>query len=295
MAAPTPSAASEQIADWVLGTLVAESSLTSIYHGRPVEHEGGDWPYAVKLLKPRWRQNDVALAMFANEAHVGREVMHPNLVSVLFARTGGDCPFLVMPRHDGMTLARLSRGGYRLPLATALWILRQTAEALTALHQAGWLHNDVKPHNLLVDSQGHATLLDLGFVRRLEARNGIADRPFVGTLRYTAPEMIRSTLRADHRSDIYSLGVVAYELLTGRPPFDGLTAAVLAEQHCHERPAGIRKYAPSTPDALVRLVESMLAKEMLRRPASMRSLVAELVRLEIEAFEEVVSWLDEAA
>ncbi len=270
------------LGDWTLGPLVATSSLSSIHLARPADQPADDYAYAVKLLDPRWQQSERALAMFAAEAHVGRTVAHPNLVAVLLARPSGSPPYLVMPRYRGRTLAAIARSGGRLPLPAAVWTLRQTAEALLALHQAGWLHGDVKPHNIVLDEQGHATLLDLGFVQRLNEPAGVADRPLLGTLRYLPPEMIRSSVRADQRSDIYSLGVVAYELIAGRPPFEGQSAAELAEQHCYARPPAIRKFAPSTPDVLVRLVEAMLAKQGFRRPDSMQTVVDTLVRQEIE-------------
>lgn len=269
------------LGEWMLGPLVATSSLSSIHLARPAAQPAEGYSYIVKLLNSRWQRSERALAMFAAEAQVGRSVAHPNLVAVLQARPAGSPPFLVMPRYRGATLAAMARGGRRLPLAAVVWTLRQAAEALSALHEAGWLHGDVKPHNLVLDEQGHVTLLDLGFVQRLNEPAGVADRPLLGTLRYLPPEMIRSSVQADQRSDIYSLGAVAYELIAGRPPFEGRSAAELAEQHCYARPPAIRKFAPSTPDSLVRLVDAMLAKQGFRRPES-KEVVDTLVRLEVD-------------
>jgi serine/threonine protein kinase len=112
------------------------------------------------------------------------------------------------------------------------------AEALDALHAAGWMHADVKPSNVFVSSSGHVTLIDLGFARSADERGSIADRPLLGTLNYMAPEVLYSSRGGDIRSDVYSLGVTLFEMLTGRLPFDSQDVAELAsQQRAHARRA----------------------------------------------------------
>jgi serine/threonine-protein kinase len=222
--------------------------------------------------------------LLSREAAVGRSVSHPNLVAILAASVHDPPPFVVMPWLDGSTLqARLS-AGQLFDLPEVLWFARQTAEGLDALHQAGWMHGDLKPSNLMVSPEGHVTLLDLGFARRREETGSVVDRCVLGTCNYLAPEWITSTLRADIRSDIYSLGVMLFELLTGRLPFVGNDLADLATQHLQSAPPNLARLAPHLPSEVVDLVRQMIAKEPLRRPQSPCELADRLVRLEIASF-----------
>jgi serine/threonine-protein kinase len=189
-----------------------------------------------------------------------------------------------MPCLSGATLARWLERGKPLPLAVTLWIIRQIAEALGAVADQGWMHGDVKPANIHVADDGHATLLDLGFVRRVEESKSLADRPMLGTLRYMAPEMITSSLAGDIRSDIYSLGASFYELLSGKPPFPGDDPASLAMMHRDTPAPRLERILPDLPAPVAELVHEMLAKEPLRRPQTPSELVERLTRLEIDYF-----------
>jgi serine/threonine-protein kinase len=166
-----------------------------------------------------------------------------------------------------------------------LWIARQVADALAALFEvAGVIHTDVKPENIMVSPAGHATLIDFGFAQTTAEANHWTSRPLAGTLAYIAPEMVTSTLAAGPRSDIYSLGVTLYEMLTGQRPWETNDPGELATLHREAKPTDIRALRPDTPEAVATLIHSMLAKDALRRPASARELAATLVRLEIKSF-----------
>ena len=136
---------------------------------------------------------------------------------------------------------------------------------------------------------GHATLFDLGFAQRPRAAIPAGSRPIAGTLAYMAPETVVSALATDIRSDIYSLGVTLFELLTGRLPFDATDPAQLVAQHRQELPADLRVLAPHLPTRVARLVRQMLAKEPLRRPQTPRELIDRLAALEIETFADRLS------
>ena len=131
----------------------------------------------------------------------------------------------------------------------ALWIIRQTAEALSALDRAGWMHGDVKPGNLMISPSGHVTLLDLNFARRHGESGAAVDRCILGTFYYIAPELLTSAIRADIRSDIYSLGVVFYEMLAGRRPFEAEDMADLAALHLHPLRRTSRSWPRTCPTA----------------------------------------------
>jgi serine/threonine-protein kinase len=185
-----------------------------------------------------------------------------------------------------LTLRHRIESERHIDLPEALWIARQTAEAMDALHAAGWMHGDVKPSNIFISPEGHVTLLDLGFARRCNETGSAADRFVVGTCNYIAPEMIVSAVRPDIRSDIYSLGVVLFELLAGRLPFTGRDLAELAGEHQSASPPDLRRLAPYLPAEVVLLVRRMIAKEPLRRPQTPRELIDRLVELEIATFSE---------
>ena len=305
--------APRRIKDWELVELAAEGTLGLIYRAQPVGAEPGrPAPYAVKLLRPEWENDARAVGAICRESLVGRTVHHPHLISVLAAEISQPPYFVVMPWLTGTTLARRlarERAGLQaqaslesakeggpivaerplaplLPEHAAIWFARQAAEALEALHTAGWMHGDVKPSNLSLSPEGHVTLLDLGFARRPRETGSVLDRCVLGTFNYIAPEMISSALRADIRSDIYSLGVVLFEMLSGRLPFEAHDPAELVRQQRESRAPDLRRLVPRLPTGLVRLVREMLAKEPLRRPQTPRELIDQLVSLEIAAFAE---------
>jgi serine/threonine-protein kinase len=191
----------------------------------------------------------------------------------------------VSPRLDGVTLAQIIVERPSLPIPLALWIARQTADGLTALFEtAGVIHGDVKPDNIVVAPTGHTTLIDFGFVQTPAEASHWATRPLAGTLAYIAPELLTSTLAAGPRSDIYSLGVTLYEMLTGHRPWETEDPGELATLHREAKPTDIRALRPDTPEPVGDLVHTMLAKDPLRRPASARELATRLVRLEIKSF-----------
>jgi serine/threonine-protein kinase len=270
---------------WELGELAAIGRLNRLYRARPVGSPSHrPFGYAIKMLRPRWHDDPRALGLLRREAAVGRTLSHPHVVTVLAASVRRPPFYVVMPWLSGVTLTtRLANAG-SLPLREALWIARQVALGLDALDQAGWMHGDVKPGNILISPEGHATLLDLGFARRVDETNSLVDRCVMGTWTYIAPEMITSALRADIRSDLYSLGVMLYEMLAGQPPFVATEPAELASQHRHTSPRPIKDHLPCLPLDVAQLVHRLLAKDPLRRPQTPADLLSLLVPLEIAAF-----------
>jgi serine/threonine-protein kinase len=269
---------------WSLVELAWEGPLTQVYRARPADAAPSFPPaYALKVLKPEWQNNPQAIGLLRRECLVGRQVSHPHLISILAAGVSEAPYFVVMPWLAGRTLAdQLSRQSPVDP-PSAFWIARQVAEAVGALHESGWMHGDIKPENVFCSPEGHTTLLDLGFARRADRIEKSLERCVTGTWNYMSPEVAAGTMRVDARSDLYSLGVVLFEMLTGRMPFEGRTPEDMARQHREARPPQLEPLVSSLPADAYRLVRQMLAKEPLRRPPP-REAIARLASLEIATF-----------
>ena len=277
-----------RIGPWQLVRLISESELARVYVARPADTaEETPASYVVKVLRKEWWRDPHAIEMQRRAAWVGRKVSHPHLLPVLSAGVEQPPFYTVSPRLAGRSLDRVLESQRRLPFAVTLWIVRQVAEALDALHTtARMIHSDVKPANIVVAADGHATLVDLGFVHTPGESRHWSTRPVYGTLNYLAPESLTSSLAASPQSDVYSLGVTLYELLTGQVPFVGRDAEHLIRQHRESKPECIRDRRPETPKAVASLIHRMLAKDPLRRPESAAAVAEELVRLEIDCFAE---------
>jgi serine/threonine protein kinase len=276
--------AGRRLGSWELVHTLGEGSLSSVFAARPADSRP-DQPagYAVKVLHCEFQNDERGVAILAREVVVSRKVSNPHLARILAAELNDPPYYLAMPLLEGCTLAARLSHAPPLDVPMAAWIARQAAEALDALHQAGWMHGDVKPSNVFVSPQGHVTLIDLGFARMTGEAGNVVDRPVLGTLNYMAPEMLYSSAGGDTPSDVYSLGVTLFEMLTGRLPFDADEAAELAVQHRQDVPSDVRQLAPHVPTRAARLVRQMLAKEPLRRPAA-AELIHRLCLLEIETF-----------
>jgi serine/threonine protein kinase len=172
----------------------------------------------------------------------------------------------------------------RLPLAQSMWIGRQVAEAMWALHEKDWVHCDVKPDNIYVATNGHVTLCDLGLARQRCVASQV-QTIVAGTPSYMAPEAFCAGGNLSGASDAYSLGVTLYELLTGQYPFPQTEPSELGAAHRLLKPPDPRTFRPDIPVSAARLLRSLLAKEPLRRPVG-QDLIQTLVDLEIETFEQ---------
>lgn len=270
------------VGQWQLVEKAADGRFTEVYLARPAESaEATSASYAIKMLKRQWEADPRAVQTIRREAVAGRSISHPHLISVLSANTTAAPYYVVMPWLSGETLGKrvVDRGPLEIP--EALWIGRQVADALGAMHAAGWMHGDVKPDNIFVSPEGHATLLDLGFARPSDRTQPSVEQCLTGTGHYLAPEALVPGLGLDIRSDLYSLGATLLEMLSGQPPFDGSSAAELARQHRQARPAQLDEVTRRLPADAALLLREILAKEPLRRPQSPAEVVRRLVRAEI--------------
>jgi eukaryotic-like serine/threonine-protein kinase len=281
------SACLPDIPGWQLVRRLGGGGMTEVFQARPlgmpVSQSAG---YAIKTLAENSCDGTVALESLCREVRAAHQVNSPHVVAVLAANLHQSPHFVVMPLLAGASLADLLTTGLRPVLPVALWIARQVAEALDALQTVGWMHGDIKPGNVIVAPSGHVTLIDLGFARRLDDSNESWDTSqlLAGTLFYLAPELLTSQLRSDIRSDIYSLGVMLYEMLAGHVPFSARDPAQLVAQHREERPQDLRIIIPHLPTRVARFVRTMLAKDPHRRPQTPCEVAERLASLEVETF-----------
>jgi serine/threonine protein kinase len=255
-------------------------SMTCVYSARETTT---DTACAIKMLREDCEDPPTGIKLLQREARAGLAVRHPNLVPLRHVHVTTPPYCLVMELLPGESLRRRLRREYRLDVATTVWIARQTAQALTALHRAGFLHGDVKPDNIRVVDDGTAVLLDLGFAHRPGENEPLFRQGYVmGTANYLAPELCGPRPVDDSRSDLFSLGVTLYEMLTGRLPYPPGTVAQTFRRHGCDPPADIRRHLPGLPRELVQLIHRLLARQMEQRPRA-GLVVKQLVALEIAA------------
>jgi serine/threonine-protein kinase len=264
-----PDALPRRIGRYEALSVIGEGGAGTVY--RAVDPTIGR-AVAIKVLRTHAA---VEQARFVQEARAAGRLQHPN-VATLFdvGRTEADEVFVVQEIVEGENLARLlARHPNGLPSAVATGLLLQVAQALAHAHGQGLVHHDVKPGNVVVTAQGAAKLLDFGTARIVPVPEGVplAAAP-VGTPRYMAPEVIRGE-GGDERADIWSFGVLAFELLTGRTPFDGDNSTALMMRTLEEPAPRVTTFAPSCPPRLAALVQACLEKDPAERPPSMGDVV----------------------
>jgi serine/threonine protein kinase len=255
-------------------------SLTCVYSAR----DGAtDEPCAVKVLRAEWQHDATAIKLLQREARAGLGVRHPHLVRVLDAHVLTPPYFLVMELLRGETLRRRLRRDYRLDVPTTLWVARQTAEALAALHRARFVHGDVKPDNVRLVDDGTAVLIDLGFAHHPGENEALLRQGYVlGTANYLAPELCRPEPHDDETSDLFSLGVMLFETLTGGLPYPPGTIGQTFRRHGCDPPADLRGCGVSVPRELAQLVGRLMARHPEERPRA-ATVVRQLIALEIAA------------
>jgi tetratricopeptide (TPR) repeat protein len=231
----------------------------------------------VKVLSPELAAG-VSVDRFKREILLAAQMQHPHVVPVLSSGDAKGLPWFTMPFVEGESLrARLARGP--LPTGEAVSILRDVARALAFAHGRGVVHRDIKPDNVLL-SEGSATVTDFGIAKAISAaRTAGAGETLtmagtsIGTPAYMAPEQAAGDPNIDHRSDLYAFGCMAYEVLTGRPPFQASSPAKLLGAHLGEKPRDVRDLRPDTHDSLAMLVMQCLEKDPAARPQQASDLV----------------------
>jgi serine/threonine protein kinase len=232
-----------------------------------------DRPVAVKVLGGWLADDRRFVERFRREALAAARISHPNLVAVFDAGSEGDIHFIVMEFVPGETLADVLRREGRVDPLLATQIASSVGDALATAHAAGIVHRDVKPANVMRTPDGRTKLMDLGIARGVEGDSITRASSILGTAGYVSPEQARGE-PVDHRSDIYSLGCVLYEMLAGRQPFEADNPIAVAYQHVHDAPVPPSSLEPSVPPAL----ESVVLRAMEKDPEARFPTAADMVR-----------------
>jgi tRNA A-37 threonylcarbamoyl transferase component Bud32 len=232
---------------------------------------------AVKVLADRFARDTSFVTRFRREAQSAAALNHPNVVSVFDTGSDDGTHFIVMEYIRGKTLSEVIREDAPLLPQRAAEIAEGVAQALAFAHQAGIIHRDVKPGNIMLTPTGDVKVMDFGIARATASESLTQTATVLGTATYFSPEQAQGE-PVDARSDIYSLGVVLYEMLTGRPPFSGDSAVTIAYKHVREDPVPPSRLNPDVPAALDAVVMKCLAKNPENRYQTVDELIQDLDR-----------------
>jgi serine/threonine-protein kinase len=258
-------------------SLLGSGGMGTVYMARDREL---DEIVALKVLRDEAVSQAGALELFRREVKLARRVTHPNVARTFDIGEYGGSKYLTMEFVEGTSLARILDRHGALPVARAVEIVQQIAAGLSAAHAVGVVHRDLKPENVLVRKDDRVLITDFGVARPVDSGSasvtmGIA----VGTPAYMAPEQVEAKRDVDGRADIYALGVLLFELLTGELPFSGDSALAVAAARLVQAPPDVRKLRPDVPDGLAEIVAKCLARDRAQRFASTEQLLSALSTL----------------
>lgn len=257
-----------------LEDFVGQGGMSLVY--RAVDIRTGH-SVAVKILKSEYNSDKEFLERFQREAQAASLMSHHNLVNLLDVGVEGEYRYLVMEYVSGNTLKDIIRQKGRLNYQTAIQITIRILSALQHAHDSGIIHRDIKPQNVLIHSDGHVKVADFGIARMTGSATIGKGDTVVGSVHYSSPEQVSGSV-VEATSDLYSTGVVLYEMLTGRVPFTGETPVAVAMQHIKDAPPPIADFAPETPPALVAVVMKALEKDPKKRFQSAREMADALMK-----------------
>src|SRR2546421_2043900 len=230
---------------------------------------------AIKLMNREVASDSDQLERFRREARAVAQLSHPHIVGVIDAGEDEGRPYIVFEFVEGETLKQRIRRLGRLPITEAVAYAIEIARALGAAHARHIVHRDVKPQNVLIDEEGSAKVTDFGIARTLDEEGLTADGRVLGTTDYVSPEQALGHA-VSGQSDIYSLGIALYEMLTGDVPFKGDSQVAVAMRHVREELPDVQRLRPEASAALAAVVDRATAKDLQRRYLDASSLVADL-------------------
>jgi serine/threonine-protein kinase len=234
---------------------------------------------ALKLLKPDIAADRETIERFRNELKFARKIRHKNVCQMFDLAKDEGSYYITMEYVHGEDLKRLIRKMGQLSAGQAILIARQVAEGLAEAHHLGVVHRDLKPQNIMIDEEGNARIMDFGIARSIKAK-GITDAGvMIGTPEYMSPEQAEAG-EVDKRSDIYSLGVILYEMVTGRVPFEGDTPLSIAMKHKGEKPKDPRELNAQVLPELSRVILKCMEKDKAKRYQTAEELLSDMFKIE---------------
>ena len=260
-----------QLANFRVERVIGRGGMATVYYGWDVKLAR---PVAIKLIDARYRNNPAYAQRFVNEARTVATWFHENILQVYYADDEEGLYYFVMEYLRGLDLGQLlqkyTEAGELMPHEDVLWIGRAVARALDFAHARGVIHRDVKPSNVMISEDGRVALMDFGLA--MDVAQGTSGEVF-GSPQYVSPEQARSSARAVPQSDIYSLGVMLYEMLTGTVPFDDPSPTALAVQHLMQPPPPPRERNPDINPATEKVLLKALHKASDERYRSGQELI----------------------
>ena len=228
---------------------------------------------AVKVLKPEFREDKTFIRKFRSEAQAAAGLTHPNIVNVFDVGDDEGVYYIVMELIEGITLKEYIAKKGKLSIKEATSIAIQVSMGLEAAHNHGIVHRDVKPQNIIISTDGKVKVTDFG-IARAASSNTISSN-VMGSVHYSSPEQVRGGY-SDEKSDIYSLGITLYEMVTGRVPFDGDTTVAIAIKHLQEEMVPPSVYTENLPYSLEQIIFKCTQKSVGRRYEKMEDVIADL-------------------
>ena len=239
---------------------------------------------AIKILKEELFQDEEFRRRFHAESQAVAMLSHPNIVSVYDVSHSDNIDYIVMELIEGITLKQYMEQKGQLSWREALHFATQIAKALEHAHSRGIIHRDIKPHNIMILKDGSVKVADFGIAQISSAQNTLT-REALGSVHYISPEQAKGA-HVDARSDLYSLGVVMYEMLAGRPPFDGDTPVSVAIQHINATPVPLHELCPGVPAGLEKIVSRAMEADLDARYPSAAAMLADM-----EEFRKNPNWI----
>ena len=234
---------------------------------------------ALKLLRPEIALDKETIERFSNELKLARKISHRNVCRMFDLGKAEGTTFITMEFVPGEDLKKLIRKTSQLGAGRAVSIAKQVCDGLAEAHRLGTIHRDLKPQNIMVDEDGNARIMDFGIARSLRGKGITGAGVMIGTPEYMSPEQVEGK-EVDERSDIYSLGVILFEMVTGRVPFEGDTPFTIGVKHKSEQPRNPRELNAHIPEDLSRLILRCLEKDKTKRFQAAEELLADLEKVE---------------